>query len=159
PPHLEIMQSVPNPNFFGASKGAAVAEVFVRIAIGICISLAFFGCVSQPLKPVPSSLKISEAPEISDIDKEGIRATIRSHLSEIRKCYEDRIRTVGDLYGKLVLQWDIDVGGKVIEGNVSQHLDEIVDNCILAHLKTWTFPEPPKGKVGRVSYPFVFTGK
>jgi hypothetical protein len=31
-----------------------------------------------------------------------------------------------------------------------------VENCAVAHLKTWKFPEPPADQVAAVSYPFVF---
>lgn len=95
------------------------------------------------------------------MDKEAIRRVIREHLREIRNCYEQQLQRSPDLYGKLVLEWDIEEGGRVSRCVVKSNAlgNEAVASCISSHLKTWKFPDPPKDMVGRVSYPFVFSSQ
>jgi Ca-activated chloride channel family protein len=96
-----------------------------------------------------------------DMDREGIRRVIREHLPEIRNCYERELQSQPDLYGKIVLEWDIEAGGRVARANVkSDSLTSAkVAQCLTAHLRNWNFPEPPANTVGRVSYPFVFSAQ
>lgn len=102
-----------------------------------------------------------EADFTGSMDREAIRRVIREHLREIRNCYERELQRTPDLYGKVVITWDIVEGGRVSQAGVSRN--EIgsanVGECIAARLKTWKFPDPPKDQVGRVSYPFVFSSQ
>jgi hypothetical protein len=95
------------------------------------------------------------------MDKEAIRRVIREHLREIRNCYERELQRSPDLYGKLVLEWDIEEGGRVSRCVVKSNAlgNDSVASCIASRLKTWKFPDPPKDMVGRVSYPFVFSSQ
>jgi hypothetical protein len=95
------------------------------------------------------------------MDKEAIRRVIREHLREIRSCYERELQRSPDLYGKLVLEWDIEEGGRVTRCVVKSNAlgNDTVAGCISSHLKQWKFPDPPKDMVGRVSYPFVFSSQ
>ncbi|NJM09901.1 MAG: FHA domain-containing protein [Bdellovibrionaceae bacterium] len=47
------------------------------------------------------------------MDKEAIRRVIREHIREIRSCYEKELQRSPDLYGKIVLEWDIEEEGRV----------------------------------------------
>lgn len=95
------------------------------------------------------------------MDKEAIRRVIREHIREIRSCYERELQRSPDLYGKLVLEWDIEEGGRVSRCVVKSNAlgNDTVASCISSRLKTWKFPDPPKDMVGRVSYPFVFSSQ
>ncbi len=95
------------------------------------------------------------------MDKEAIRRVIREHIREIRNCYERELQRSPDLYGKLVLEWDIEEGGRVSRCVVKSNAlgNESVANCIATRLKQWKFPDPPKDMVGRVAYPFVFSSQ
>jgi TonB family protein len=119
----------------------AVRLAFIISILGASLSL---GCAHEALK---SAL----APT-----KEAFKAVIQNHAPEIRKCYDDRDHTKGDLFGRLVIEWDIGNRGKVTKAEVKESLDPAVDSCILKRSKTWKFPEPPAGKTFRVSYPFDF---
>src|SRR6185437_3691286 len=55
------------------------------------------------------------------MDKEAIRRVIREHLREIRNCYERQLQRSPDLYGKLVLEWDIEEGGRVSRCSVKSN--------------------------------------
>jgi TonB family protein len=116
------------------------------------ILLFLSGCKTAPVQP-PSE-------EVSaGMDKEAIRHTIRDNLVPIRHCYEKELKSRKDLSGKLVLEWDIDKGGKVSNVNIKKPFNASVDQCIADVIKSAKFPEPPKGQIGRVVYPFVFTDK
>jgi len=100
-----------------------------------------------------------EADVSTGMDREAIRRVIREHMAEIRSCYERELQRAPNLYGKLVLEWDIGESGRVERTGVKDNSMEsqTVPECILAHLKTWKFPVPPSNQIGRVSYPFVFS--
>ncbi|MBX3021528.1 MAG: FHA domain-containing protein [Bdellovibrionales bacterium] len=95
------------------------------------------------------------------MDKEAIRRVIREHIREIRSCYERELQRSPDLYGKIVLQWDIEEGGRVGHSMVKSNAlgNDRVANCILSRLRTWKFPDPPKDQIGRVDFPFVFSSQ
>lgn len=95
------------------------------------------------------------------MDREAIRRVIREHIREIRNCYERELQRSPDLYGKLVLEWDIEEAGRVSRVAVKSNElgNKSVAQCIMSHLKTWKFPDPPKDQIGRVVYPFVFSSQ
>jgi TonB family protein len=116
------------------------------------ILLILSGCKTVPVQP-PSE-------EVSaGMDKEAIRATIRENLVPIRHCYEKELKTKPKLKGKLVLEWDVEDKGKVTSVTVKQSVDPSVDHCIAEVIKSAKFPEPPKGQIGRIAFPFIFTDK
>jgi predicted component of type VI protein secretion system len=95
------------------------------------------------------------------MDKEAIRRVIREHIREIKNCYDRELQRSPDLFGKLVLEWDIEEEGRVSRVAVKSNAlgNESVANCITSRLRTWKFPDPPKDQVGRVIYPFVFSSQ
>jgi hypothetical protein len=101
------------------------------------------------------------APPVEEVsagmDKEAIRHVIRDNLVPIRHCYEKELKAHKDLHGKLVLEWDIEGGGKVTKVAVKKSFNANVDQCIADVIKSTKFPEPPKGSVGRIVFPFVFS--
>jgi hypothetical protein len=100
----------------------------------------------------------SDATFSGSIDKEAIRRVVQANLKQIKACYEKGLNKDPSLYGKIVIQWTIGSGGRVLEAgikNTTMNSSE-VENCAVARLRTWRFPEPPAGEVAVVSYPFVF---
>src|SRR5262249_35457417 len=96
----------------------------------------------------------AEADFAGGMDKEAIRRVIREHLREIRNCYEKELQHSPDLYGKVVLEWDIEEGGRVSRCVVKSNAlgNDAVAGCLASRLKMWKFPDPPKDQIGRVSY-------
>jgi len=94
------------------------------------------------------------------IDREAIRRVILANLKSIRACYEKELNRHPELYGKLVLGWDIGEQGRVLAARVKSNelgSREVAD-CILAKLKTWRFPDPPANQVVEIeAYPFLFS--
>jgi hypothetical protein len=102
-----------------------------------------------------------EADFAGGMDKEAIRRVIREHIREIRSCYERELQKSPELYGKLILEWDIEEEGRVSRVSVKSNAlgNATVASCIMTRLKTWKFPDPPKDQIGRVVYPFVFSSQ
>lgn len=102
-----------------------------------------------------------EAEIAGSIDREAIRRVIQANKSAIRFCYDSALQRDRDLFGKLVLEWDIAEQGRVTRAVVKSSTlnNNSVANCIIKKLKTWKFPEPPPNQVAVVSYPFVFTAQ
>jgi TonB family protein len=91
------------------------------------------------------------------LDKEIIRRVIRSHLKEVKFCYETELVRKPDLYGRLTVQFTITPTGTVSSSAVEQSTvgNRNVEQCIAAAVKRWTFPQPEDGGVVLVNYPFV----
>lgn len=98
------------------------------------------------------------------IDKDGIRRVFFQNSKAIRSCYERALNQAPNLGGKILLDFDIGEQGRVVGSpsvkvNGSTLRSRTVSNCILARLKTWRFPEPPKNQVVNVVYPLQFSSK
>ena len=98
---------------------------------------------------------------VGTIDREAIRRVILDNISQIRNCYERLLNQKPDLFGKLVIEWDIEEKGRVKKARAisnSTGSSELA-TCVVTRLKTWRFPEPPDDQIARVTYPFVFAAK
>lgn len=95
------------------------------------------------------------------IDKEAIRKVILANYRTIQNCYNMALNRSPDLYGKLVIRWQIGEKGRVLSASVKE--DNLgnpeVGKCLVERLKTWTFPDPPSDVVADVVYPFVFSAQ
>lgn len=98
---------------------------------------------------------------VGSMDREAIRRVILNNIRAIRSCYERVLQRKPDLYGKIVLAWDIEAGGQVQRATVKSNElgDDEVANCLVSRLRTWRFPEPPENQIGHVNYPFVFASQ
>lgn len=103
-------------------------------------------------------------------DSEQIRTTIRDHIVEVRKCYENELdkksrssKKSKKIGGKLVVEFDIDDKGKVGMAEIKKESTDLNDpevmRCVLAAIKSWDFPKAPKGDTFRIVYPFVFSAE
>jgi hypothetical protein len=113
-----------------------------------------------------SSVQISvggleEGSLTGNMDREAIRRVIQEHIREIRSCYERELQRSPDLHGKLVLQWYIEEDGSV--SSASPKSDDLkrpeISKCIVSRLSAWRFPNPPRGQIVQVAYPFVFSSR
>lgn len=93
------------------------------------------------------------------IDREAIRRVIQANLRVIKTCYERQLNRNPDLFGKVVIAWEIGEQGRVVSARIGR--DELgnraVGDCIVAKLKGWRFPEPPANQQVEVAYPFFFS--
>ena len=95
---------------------------------------------------------------VGTIDKEGIRRVVIANKRQIQACYEKALNQEPDLHGKVVLEWDIGAKGKVLGARVKSSTlnSALVEQCMVSHLKSWRFPEPPADQIAVVAFPFVF---
>jgi hypothetical protein len=93
------------------------------------------------------------------IDREAIRRVLKANERTIRTCYERQLNRNPDLFGKLVLTWDIADGGRALNVHVGSNElgNKEVADCIMDRLKTWKFPDPPANQTVEVSYPWFFS--
>jgi len=91
------------------------------------------------------------------LDKEIIRRVIRSHIQEVKFCYESELVRRPDLYGRVTVQFTITPQGSVASSAIESSTlhDSQVEKCIAQSVRRWTFPKPEDGGVVLVTYPFV----
>jgi TonB family protein len=98
-------------------------------------------------------------PEITgSIDRELIRRVVRSHLDQLRYCYEVQLTKNPKLSGKVAVKWVVTEQGTVSSSVVAQTTtgNNELDTCVAGRVLTWVFPKPKGGGVAVVTYPFVF---
>ena len=88
----------------------------------------------------------------------GIRASVESKVGEVEECYSKILNDSPQTQGKVVVQWTIGDGGKVVDASIKStelHSQQLED-CLVGKVKTWVFPAPPNGQLQVISYPFMF---
>ncbi len=102
----------------------------------------------------------AEGPSVIEgsIDREAVRRTVRSILTQIKSCYERGLNTNPQLEGKVVVRFLIEDHGVVRRASVpsSTLKDTKVEACIVERIMAQRFPDPPVGTTAEVDYPFVF---
>ncbi len=100
-----------------------------------------------------------QMPTISgSLDKEIIRRVINDHRDEIRYCYENELKRLPDLEGRIVVKFVIGPDGRVMSAEIAEtemnHAP--TQNCITGYIMKWKFPSPKGGGLVEVRYPFMF---
>lgn len=110
------------------------------------------GTIGSSDDPKPSDHKPS-----GSMDKDIIRRVVRSHLSEVKRCYEAGLGRDPSLTGRVAIQFTIGPEGAVTAAKVhtSDVKDAAVGDCIASAIRTWVFPKPEGGGNVVVSYPFL----
>ncbi|MEW5743639.1 MAG: AgmX/PglI C-terminal domain-containing protein [Myxococcota bacterium] len=91
------------------------------------------------------------------LDKELIRRIIRSHLGQVRFCYEEQLVTKPELSGKVAVTFHVSPAGMVDAARVSTSTvgSPALETCLLSRVRTWRFPSQ-KGGSFVITYPFLF---
>jgi metallo-beta-lactamase class B len=97
-------------------------------------------------------------PVRGNLDKEIIRRIIRSHIQQVKDCYEQELTTKPTLGGRIMVQFTIAASGQVIASVLlsSTMGNGRVETCTVQAVRHWQFPKP-RGGIVIVSYPFVLT--
>jgi hypothetical protein len=98
-----------------------------------------------------------DAKNKGELDPAVVAAAVRSHLGELKGCFEQALRANPNLAGKIVLHWTIEPSGSVsaISLESSTIADAAMVSCIQAKVAAWRFQSPSGGSI-EVSFPFVF---
>lgn len=96
---------------------------------------------------------------LGTIDREAVRRRVRHYLHEIRGCYVRELNLLEKgqrLEGKVVVSWEIVEQGVARNVRIKSSTlgNSRVESCIAQRLASWSFPEPPKGTIAEVAYPF-----
>ena len=91
------------------------------------------------------------------LDRHVIQATIAKYLSQVRACYEDRLRVKPGLEGTLNMDFQIGPSGRLNFSKVKSSSvgDEQVGSCVAQKMMGWEFPKPRGGVNVNVNYPFA----
>jgi hypothetical protein len=89
------------------------------------------------------------------LDGETIRRIVRSHVDQVRYCYERSLVLNPGLQGKVAVRWIIGPDGAVLSAAIETGLEANVDKCLVSRVKSWRFPSPRGGGTVVVNYPFL----
>ncbi len=92
------------------------------------------------------------------LDRDIIRRIVRSHINEIRYCYERKLVQDPSLAGNVTVNFVINSEGDVTSSKVTSTTirDRQVSTCVANRVLRWRFPDPAGGGIVSVTYPFVF---
>lgn len=110
--------------------------------------------VDREIVNVAGQVCLGGAPYDADL----VRSVVRSHLGQVRYCYERALSSTPGLAGRVSLEWTISKTGHVTVARVENstlHNSE-VEACLVQRVKTWRFAMPHAGGVVVVKYPFLF---
>lgn len=115
----------------------------------------------EPVEDTATPGRVEPAPppgSPAGYDKNLIRRVVRSHLEDVRLCYNEGLAGDPGLGGRVVLQFGIGPEGtvtKVVIVSSDPEAGDFVPGCIAAGLQTWRFPAPSGGGSVVVTYPFL----
>lgn len=92
------------------------------------------------------------------LDEAVVRRVVRTHLNEIRHCYDQALTRDKATKGRLALEFLIGDAGQVSNAVVgeSEVRDELLGRCVVQAARRWRFPRPAGGGRTLVTYPFTF---
>jgi hypothetical protein len=90
-----------------------------------------------------------------------ISARVVDHRAEARECYEEGQKRIPDMQGRIIVNFEIDPDGKVLDASQSaqdeQIMDEQVVRCVEDVVRAITFAKSEKGKTTRAFHRFEFS--
>lgn len=91
------------------------------------------------------------------LSRYAINATIAKYLSQIRRCYENRLKLNPSLQGLVEVSFMINGSGNLDFAKVSRTTlkDSQTETCITTKMMGWEFPKPKGGVKVPVKYPFM----
>jgi TonB family protein len=91
------------------------------------------------------------------LDKEIVRRVVRSHVKEIRFCYERELQHEPGLHGRVSVRFVIAPHGRVATAGIAESsvAHAAVERCVADAVRRWEFPRAPGGGLTFVTYPFV----
>lgn len=92
------------------------------------------------------------------LDKELIRRVIRSHLGQVRYCYESQLNANPSLEGKVAVTFHVGPSGLVDDARVASSTANSagLEACLVSRVRTWRFPADARAGSYVITYPFIF---
>ncbi len=92
------------------------------------------------------------------LDEAVVRRVVRTHLNEIRHCYDQALTRDPTTKGRLALEFLVGDAGLVSNAVVgeSEVRDPLLGRCVVQAAQRWRFPRPAGGGGTLVTYPFTF---
>jgi hypothetical protein len=102
------------------------------------------------------TIEPEDDPDTNRRRQKDILRVVRRRLGGIKHCYDRRLLRNPELAGKVVIEFTIHPGGKVIEVNVLVNTtgDDLLAECIADRIKSIRFPAI-QGDETSVTYPFI----
>ena len=114
----------------------------------------------EPTKPKPGHAQPKATEWECSGDLAGASAVINENRTQIRSCYERRLKVNNVLQGDVKLRMRIGTSGKVTATATSGSLrDAEVLQCMRQLAQGWTFAAPTGGACAVLSVPFRFAPK
>lgn len=115
---------------------------------------------ASAFEPDPK-LNLPRAPGVpgGSLDKEIVRRVIRSHIDEVKDCYEKGLETEPTLAGQINVEFKIGPTGQVISSVMkgSTMNSPAVETCTVTAVSRWEFPKPTDGGMVVINYPFILS--
>lgn len=129
-------------------------NLFHAMLLGTAFATVF---AAAPVASAGGPGKDKSAKKEGHLDKDIIRTVVRSHIGDIRSCYNMGLKENDRLAGKVVTQFVIDPEGEINHAEVLETtLDhEEVEECMIGAIAHWKFPKPRGGGNVVITYPFV----
>ena len=91
------------------------------------------------------------------ISRYAINATIAKYLNQVRRCYEEQLKTKPTLQGLVEVRFEINPAGRLNYSNVGRTTlkDALTERCITRKMMSWQFPKPKGAVKVPVKYPFM----
>ena len=106
-----------------------------------------------------SSISVSKNEMVLDggLSRYAINATIAKYLSQIRRCYEEQLKTNPKLEGLVKMAFQIGGSGYLNYAKVAKSSlnNKAAESCMTNKMMTWQFPKPKGGVNVNVNYPFL----
>lgn len=117
------------------------------------------GLSGKRRKKVKASVRRGKSTVQGFCKASDILRVVQARSAGIKFCYEKELQRNPSLAGKVVLNWMINIQGKVSRAYVvsSTLKSPKVENCLLRQVRRWRFTKPDGGQCS-VNFPFVFQG-
>lgn len=130
---------------------AAVLFVLVTAACG----------KSQPATTTPATTGDDEA---ADCEPgrclEDVSARVNDRRAEARACYDEGVKRIPGLQGRLIINYEIDPDGTVVDASQSAQDEQITDEevvaCVEDVIRQIKFPPSKRGKRTRAFHRYEF---
>jgi hypothetical protein len=119
---------------------------------------ASISCEPEPACDACLMVKGKPVRRGGSLDKEDIRGVVRSHLPEVKACYDATAERHPNARGQMMIRIGISASGSVKTSCLvrSELDDAAAERCVVELALGWTFPRPEGRGWVVVSYPFVF---